>query len=377
MRSPSSEPAPAGFDPQRIQLELERAWAGLSKPLGLVHAGDDSGRVFVLEQGGLIKVVENGQLLSRPFLDLTGQVSAIGPGYSERGLLGLAFHPRFRDNGLFFVNYTDRRGDTQVVRYRVSPADRNLADPASATTILSQPQPYANHNGGHLAFGPDGYLYIGLGDGGSANDPQGNGQNLATWLGKLLRIDVDGGEPYAIPTDNPFRARAGARPEVWAYGLRNPWRYSFDRATGDLYIADVGQNAWEEIDVQPAGSGGGQNYGWNLMEGAHCRPGVACDPSGLTLPVAEYGRSAGCSVTGGYVYRGSAQPGLVGAYLYGDYCSGRVWALARGTDGSWRSTELLHAPNVQVSSFGEDEAGEVYLTSLGEGVVYRLVARER
>jgi glucose/arabinose dehydrogenase len=377
VRSASSGSVATGFDPGRIQLELERAWAGLSKPLGLVHAGDDSGRVFVLEQGGLIKVVENGQLLSRPFLDLTGQVSPIGPGYSERGLLGLAFHPRFRANGLFFVNYTDRRGDTQVVRYRASPADRNVADPASAMTILTQPQPYANHNGGHLAFGPDGYLYIGLGDGGSANDPQGNGQNLATWLGKLLRIDVDGGEPYAIPPDNPFRARAGARPEVWAYGLRNPWRYSFDRATGDLYIADVGQNAWEEIDVQPAGSPGGENYGWNLMEGAHCRAGVACDRSGLSLPVAEYGRSAGCSVTGGYVYRGSAQPGLVGAYVYGDYCSGRVWGLARGTAGSWRSAELLQAPHVQLSSFGEDEAGEVYLTSLGEGVVYRLVARGR
>jgi glucose/arabinose dehydrogenase len=264
-----------------------------------------------------------------------------------------------------------------VVRYRVSPTDRNVADPDSARTVLSQPQPYANHNGGHLAFGPDGYLYIGLGDGGSANDPQGNGQNLATLLGKLLRINVDGGEPYAIPADNPFRERQGARAEIWGYGLRNPWRYSFDRATGDLYIADVGQSAWEEIDVQPAGSPGGENYGWNLMEGAHCRPGAACDPSGLTLPVTEYGRSMGCSVTGGYVYRGTAQPGLIGAYVYGDYCSGRIWRLARGADGSWKSTELLQARGVQVSSFGEDESGELYLTSLGEGSVYRLVARER
>ena len=324
---------------------LEPAWQGFSNPVGLANAGDD--RVFVVEQRGLIRVVDGDAVRPRPFLDLRALVSDIGSGSSERGLLGLAFHPEYRTNGLFFVNYTDRQGHTQVIRYRVS-SDSNVADPASAQPVLTQQQPYPNHNGGHLAFGPDGYLYIGLGDGGSANDPQGNGQNPGTLLGKMLRIDAsvaDGGAPYTVPADNPFRDRAGARPEIWAVGLRNPWRYSFDRATGDLYIADVGQNAWEEVNVQGSSSRGAENYGWNRMEGAHCRGGGdACNRAGLTLPVAEYGRAEGCSVTGGYVYRGTAQPLLSGAYFYGDYCSGRVWALTRGSAGQWVATQVTQRP---------------------------------
>lgn len=379
--SPSPSPAAAMFDAARVRVTLEQAWQGFSKPVGLATARDGSGRVFVLEQAGLIRVVDGGAVQPRPFLDLRAQVSDISSGYSERGLLGLVFHPAYRDNGLFFVNYTDKQGHTQIVRYHVSD-DRNVADPSTARTILTQQQPFPNHNGGHLAFGPDGYLYIGLGDGGSANDPQRNGQNLGTLLGKMLRIDVNipdgGGTPYAVPSDNPFRDHSGARPEIWALGLRNPWRYSFDRATGDLYIADVGQNAWEEIDFVASGSGGGLNFGWNIMEGMHCRGGgEACDRSGLTLPVAEYSRSDGCSVTGGYVYRGSAQPLLAGAYFYGDYCSGKVWALTRGPSGQWTASEVVQRGGMQVSSFGEDDAGEVYVTSLSDGVVYRLRAAPR
>jgi glucose/arabinose dehydrogenase len=360
-------------------VSLEPAWRGLSKPLGLTNAGDGSGRLFVVEQGGLIRIIADDAVRQAPFLDLRSQVSDIGTGYSERGLLGLVFHPNYRSNGFFFVNYTDRQGHTQIVRYRVS-SDPNVADPGSARTVLTQQQPYPNHNGGHLAFGPDGYLYIGLGDGGSANDPQGNGQSLGTLLGKMLRLDVsltNDGEPYAVPSDNPFVGRSGARAEIWAYGLRNPWRYSFDRATGDLYIADVGQNAWEEINVQASGSDGGENYGWNRMEGAHCRGASTCDQSGLTLPVAEYGRADGCSVTGGHVYRGGAQPLLTGAYFYGDYCSGSIWALVRRGADAWADSRVLQRQGVQVSSFGVDEAGEVYVTSLSEGMIYGLVGSAR
>jgi glucose/arabinose dehydrogenase len=240
--------------------------------------------------------------------------------------------------------------------------------------ILRVDQPYANHNGGHLAFGPDGYLYIGLGDGGSGGDPRGNGQNPAALLGKMLRIDVNAALPYGIPGDNPFREREGYRPEIWALGLRNPWRYSFDRATGDLYIADVGQNAYEEVNFQPANSRGGENYGWNHMEGAHCfRASPQCDPAAFTLPVAEYGRGGGCSITGGYVYRGTSQPALRGVYFFADYCTGKFWALQREAGGAWVTTELIDT-DVSVASFGEDEAGEVYVVGLGDGRVYRLVA---
>ena len=273
----------------------------------------------------------------------------------------------------FFVNYTDRQGDTVISRFVVS-QDPAQADPSSKVVVLTVDQPAANHNGGQLAFGPDGFLYAGLGDGGRAGDPLGNGQNTQTLLGKMLRLDVDHGQPYTVPASNPFAGDLGFRPEIWATGLRNPWRFSFDRATGDLYIADVGQDEYEEIDYQPAGSRGGENYGWSIMEGLHCYPaGEACDPAGLILPVAEYDHSQGCSVTGGYVYRGQQFPSLDGTYLFGDYCSGRIWGLARDGQGQWRMAEVGRA-NVEPSSFGEDESGELYLADLQGVQLYKIVA---
>jgi glucose/arabinose dehydrogenase len=347
--------------------------SGLRAPTAIAAAPDGSGRLYVTEKAGTIRIVRGTTLVAEPFLDIRTLVGSSG---SEQGLLGLAFHPRYTDTRTFFVNYTDRNGDTVVARYRVS-ADPERADPVSATVILTVRQPAANHNGGHLAFGPDGKLYIGLGDGGGAGDRFGNAQNPATLLGKMLRIDIDGGEPYAIPPDNPFRDRPGYRPEIWALGLRNPWRYSFDRATGDLYIADVGQNAYEEINFQPAASKGGENHGWPRMEGTHCYPaGAACERSGLVLPIGEYGRSGGCSVTGGYVYRGRAEPALTGAYLFADFCSGIFWSLHRDATGRWVHTELLRS-RISISSFGEDEAGELYVAGYNDGTIYRVRAARR
>lgn len=349
-------------DNYRWQLIAE----GFEHPIFLTHAGDGSGRLFVAEQSGKIRVIQNGEILSEPFLDLTGL--AVENAF-ERGLLGLAFHPDYAHNGRFFVNYTDANGNTVIARYSIA-ADPNRADPASAEVLLQINQPYPNHNGGDIAFGPEGYLYIGLGDGGSAGDPQGNGQNLDTLLGKLLRIDVNV-EPYAVPGDNPFANSAEARPQIWAYGLRNPWRFSFDRATGDLYIGDVGQGEWEEINFQPADSAGGENYGWVNYEGNHKYGGGSSD--GLVFPVAEYSHAeGGCSVTGGYVYRGPALPELNGVYFFGDYCSGQIWTLLRAADGTWKRT-LLMDEAFNISSFGEDEAGELYLVD-HTGAVYQLVA---
>lgn len=340
---------------------------GLQKPLYLTHAGDGSGRLFIVEQPGRILIVQNGVLLPDPFLDIEQLVNDDG---NEQGLLGLAFSPAYAGNGHFFVHYSDANGDTTIVRYSVS-SDPNRADPASAQPVLHVDQPYANHNGGNLVFGPDGYLYIGLGDGGSQGDPNGNGQNLKALLGKMLRIDVNQ-EPYAIPPDNPFVNRADARPEIWAYGFRNPWRYSFDRTTDDLYIADVGQNDYEEVNFQPASSQGGEDYGWNFMEGLHPYRGQA--PDGLTAPVVEYSHDeGGCSVTGGYVYRGPSLTGLNGIYLFGDYCSGNIWGLARTAEGAWQKVNLWSTP-FSISSFGEDEAGEVYVVDHG-GAVYQIVAK--
>lgn len=343
---------------------------GLRQPTDLQPPMDGSGRLMVLEQPGTIRVLQGATLLPEPFLDLQDRVGARG---SEQGLLGLAFHPDYAQNGFFYVNYTDQNGDTVIARFSVSPDDANRADPGSEAILLRVDQPYGNHNGGGMVFGPDGYLYMSLGDGGSANDPQGNAQSLNTHLGKLLRVDVDGGEPYVIPADNPF-AGGGGLPEIWAYGLRNPWRFSFDRATGDLYIADVGQNQWEEINYWAAGSPAGVNYGWDFREGAH--PFEGTPPDGLTLvdPVAEYQHSAGCSVTGGYVYRGQALPQFQGIYLYSDYCSGRVWGLLRAADGAWQSQELFRT-GLNVSAFGQDEAGEIYLVDQGTGGIYRLQAQ--
>jgi glucose/arabinose dehydrogenase len=342
-----------------LTINLVPVVGGLTRLTSVTPAGDGSGRLFILEQTGRILIIENGAVSPTPFLDI---VSLVGSDGIEQGLLGLAFHPDYTNNGFFYVYYTDKQGDTVVARYTVSADSPALADPASAKTLLAFDQPYANHNGGQLAFGPDRYLYIGAGDGGSANDPHNNGQRLDTFLGKILRIDVDGGDPYAIPADNPFVDEADARPEIWTYGWRNPWRFSFDRQTGDLYVADVGQNQYEEVNFEPAGSPGGLNYGWRLMEGLHCFDPSDCDPAaqGLVLPVAEYDHSMGCSVTGGYVYRGAQFPTLTGVYLYADYCNGFIWGLRREADGSWSQAEMLQS-GFRVSSFGQDEAGELYV----------------
>jgi glucose/arabinose dehydrogenase len=282
------------------QIDLQPVASGLANPTAITHAGDGSGRLFITLQAGRIVIYSGISILASPFLDITSLVASGG----ERGLLSVAFHPNYRNNGVFFVDYTNTAGDIVIARYSVS-QDPNVADPNSAAILLTIPHPnFANHNGGQLQFGPDGYLYIGVGDGGSAGDPSNHGQSLDTPLGKLLRIDVNGAPPYAIPGDNPFVRVMGALPEIWAYGLRNPWRFSFDRSTNDLFIADVGQDSWEEVDFQPAGQGG-QNYGWRLMEGNHCfNPSSNCNPGGLTLPILEYehgpGDSIGCSISGGY-----------------------------------------------------------------------------
>lgn len=355
------------------ELALEPLAAQFSQPLLVTSTDAYPNALFVVEKAGRIQVVIDGHLMDEPLLDLRGHVS----GSFEQGLLGLAFHLNFASNGLFYVNFTDRSGATQVVRYHVEPGSW-VANEASATTVLTIPQPAANHNGGGLAFGPDGYLYIATGDGGGAGDPHRNGQNASTLLGKMLRIDVDHGDPYSIPASNPFIGDASYRPEIWALGLRNPWRFSFDRLTGDLYIADVGQNAWEEVNRQPSSSTGGENYGWNLMEASHCYPANStCNSSLFASPVIEYSHQAtgGCSITGGYVYRGSEVPSLIGKYVFGDYCSGQIWVADIAQDGSrWEITPVIDS-NLQISSFGEDAHGELYVTDLRGGRVYRIVGR--
>jgi glucose/arabinose dehydrogenase len=332
--------------------------SGFNKPTFLTHTGDGSRRLFVTEQPGRILVIKDGNVLPTPFL---GIVSIVGSDGSEQGLLSVVFHPNYTSNGFFFVNYTNKQGDTTIARYQVSD-NPDVADPNSARILLTINQPYVNHNGGQLVFGPDGYLYVGMGDGGAANDPHDNGQNLNTLLGKILRLDVDNADPYGVPQNNPFVNQSDARPEIWSYGWRNPWRFSFDQATGDMYIADVGQNQYEEVDVELAGTSGGQNYGWRLMEGLHCFNPQNCDPASLdvVLPVVEYDHSQGCSVTGGYVYRGSDFPDLTDVYFYGDYCSGIIWGLRREADGNWAQAQLLQA-KANISSFGQDETGEVYV----------------
>lgn len=355
---PTSSPGDFG-------VRLVEVARGLEQPVDVAHAGDGSGRLFVVEQEGRIRIVRDGTVAAQPFLDIVPLVRSGG----EQGLFSVAFHPDYKENGRFFVHYTDVNGDTVIAEYRVSSLDPDRADAASARILLQVDQPYSNHNGGEIAFGPDGYLYIGLGDGGSGGDLHENGQDLGVLLGKLLRIDVDGGSPYGIPPSNPF-AGSGQRREIWAYGLRNPWRFSFDRETGDLYVGDVGQNRWEEVDYQPASSRGGENYGWNRYEGSHrFRAGSAPD---YVAPVAEYSLSGpNCAVTGGHVYRGEREPELEGVYFLGDYCSGILWSLVR-VGGEWRMSQLLDA-SFQITSFGEDEAGEVYLADHG-GRILRLAA---
>jgi glucose/arabinose dehydrogenase len=328
---------------------------GLRRPVDIQPANDGSDRLFIVEKEGFIRTYQDDQLLDVPFLDITDRVNDSG---NEMGLLGLAFSPDYKQNGFFFVNYTGADGNTRISRFH---ADGNAADSNSEDTLLTVKQPYKNHNGGGLAFGPDGYLYAGLGDGGSQGDPQKNAQNTEALLGKILRIDVSQGDKYSIPPDNPFGN------EVWAYGLRNPWRFSFDRATGDLYIGDVGQNTWEEIDYLPAGSESGANFGWSIMEGNHAYDGQP--QSGMYTPVVEYSHAeGGCSVTGGYDYRGK-MPEWNGVYLYGDYCSGKVWALIL-LDGQWQS-QVMFETGVTITSFGQDESGEILLAS-DKGGLYRL-----
>jgi glucose/arabinose dehydrogenase len=347
---------------------LKEIAAGLDQPVALTHAGDT--RVFITQQSGTVLIYD--VLGLRTFLDIRSLVLSSG----ERGLLSVAFHPHYRDNGFFFVYYTNRNGDNNVARYKVS-SDPDRADPASGTILLTISHPnFANHNGGQLQFGPDGYLYIGTGDGGGAGDPNNHAQDLTQLLGKLLRIDVDNGTPYAIPPSNPFAQRAGARGEIWAYGLRNPWRFSFDRDTGDLWIGDVGQDSYEEVDFQLATSIGGENYGWRRMEGSHCfNPATNCADPSFTMPILEYPHLSGaCSISGGYRYRGTQIAPLRGAYLYGDYCTGTIWSATQS--GTAWIAKTLFATIIRISSFGEDALGELYLLDVAKGVVYKIVPME-
>ncbi|OGO33359.1 MAG: hypothetical protein A2Z16_10605 [Chloroflexi bacterium RBG_16_54_18] len=332
--------------------------SGLDRPVGVTNAGDGSQRIFILEQPGRIQIIREETLAPIPFLDIAARVGSQG---FEQGLLGLAFHPDFSQNGTFFVNYTDLNGDTVIARFQVTGDNIDQADPGSEQRLLLVKQPYRNHNGGGIVFGPDGYLYIGLGDGGSAGDPQNNAQSVNSLLGKILRIDVDQGDPYGIPLDNPNVHEAGM-PEIWAYGLRNPWRFSFDRLSEDLYIADVGQSQWEEINFLPAGSPGGINFGWRFFEGMHPYQDSPLSGTEITSPVAEYAHNLGCSVTGGVVYRGERLPEFQGIYLFGDYCGQRVWGLTRSTEGNWINSVLFEGLG-SITSFGEDEVGEVYLVT--------------
>ena len=362
-----SDDSPSGGGPPgEGGVRLVEVMDGLEAPVHLSAPVGDR-RLFVVEQPGRIRIVRDGQLLATPFLDLTAKVGSGG----ERGLLSVAFHPRYAQNGYLYVNYTDRAGDTRIERYRVS-GDADRADAASAQLVISIAQPYPNHNGGQVAFGPDGMLYVGMGDGGSGGDPLGHGQNANTLLGDLLRLDVDRGTPYAIPAGNPFVGQAGKRPEIWATGLRNPWRFSFDRQEGMLYLADVGQSRWEEVNVVPAARAG-VNYGWNVMEGAHCYNAASCAQEGLALPVLEYEHPGGCSVTGGFVYRGRAIASIRGHYFYGDFCGGwvRSFRLVNGQATEQRAWEFGDVG--RILSFGEDGSGELYLLS-SNGRVYRFEA---
>jgi len=358
-------------------LALSNFVPGLTAPVGFEAPNDGTNRIFIIEQPGTIRIIQGGPLLATPFLDITSKVESGG----EKGLLGLAFHPSFSVNGRFYVDYTQRSGTTGqlqsvIAEYLVSAADPNQADPRSERPMLVVDQPYDNHNGGQLAFGPDGFLYIAFGDGGSGGDPQRNGQNTSTLLAKILRIGVDppfaAGKQYAIPSDNPF-ANGSGLPEIWAYGLRNPWRFSFDRATGLLFAGDVGQDSWEEVDIITKGG----NFGWNVMEGNNCYPPsvTSCKMTGLVLPIAVYGHNpaGGDAIIGGFVYHGSAIAGLAGTYVFGDLSSGHVWGLKQDATGSWRMTLVL-THSLTVSSFGQDTAGELYLVDYGNGAVLRFRA---
>lgn len=373
----SARAVDVGLPPERVDVRLRKVADGFSSPLGVTGAGDGKSWLYVVEQDGLIRVFRDGRIARRPFIDVSDKTEGGG----EQGLLGLAFHPDYADNGRFYVNYTDRAGDTVVAEYLRSRTAYARARPSSERVLLQVDQPFSNHNGGGLAFGPDGHLYIALGDGGSAGDPQGHGQRKDTLLGKILRVDVSARDGYGIPDDNPFTGDPAARGEIWAYGLRNPWRITFDRATGDLWIGDVGQGMWEEVDREAAGSPGGLNYGWNVKEGRECYPaGDRCELAGVTEemvdPVTVYSHDDGCSITGGYVYRGRAYPVLQGNYLFSDYCSGTIWGISAEGPAE-QEPVVLRESGLSVSSFGEGDAGELYLVDLAAGGLYRVRAVRR
>lgn len=367
--------APSGT----VNLKLTQVASGYDRPIWVGSPPGDTDRLFVAEQDGRINIIKSGSKVATPFLDI---VSKVESGGNEQGLLGLAFHPDYANNGRFFVHYSKSgNGDTIIAEYKKNGSNPDLADGASEKILLTVDQPESNHNGGAIHFGLDGMLYIGLGDGGGGGDAHGsigNGQSLTTLLGKMLRIDVNaaaGGKAYGIPSGN--MTSGGASPEIWSYGLRNPWRWSFDACTGDMYIGDVGQNQWEEIDVEPKSKGSGTNYGWRQMEGTHCfNPATGCDKTGKELPVAEYSHSDGCSVTGGYVYRGKKIPALRGTYLYADYCSSRFWSFSysggKANGLAEITTDITSGDDPgQVSSFGQDAVGELYVTDF-DGKVWRI-----
>lgn len=362
--------AEAVLDPANIVfIEVS---TGLVQPVFITNAGDGSGRLFIIERAGQIRLIKNGALLSTPFLDIDPIVNSSG---SEQGLLALAFHPDYASNGLFYTVHTVQDGSLVLSRFNRSANNPDLANANSRLTLLTIPHPNnSNHNGGTLAFGLDGFLYWSTGDGGGGGDVPNNAQNLTVLLGKILRLDVDSGSLYGIPSSNPFfnDPNPTVREEIWAYGLRNPWRFSFDSQTGDLFIGDVGQGTREEIDFQPAASAGGENYGWRVMEGSLCfNPSSGCDQSGKVSPIAEYDHSVGCSVTGGYIYRGSRYPLLRGHYFYGDFCTGALFSLQGSPAGGWSVTPLGDTP-YSISTFGEDEDGELYLADYGAGRIYQI-----
>jgi glucose/arabinose dehydrogenase len=341
----------------------------LDNPIDIEDADDGPVRLFFVLQTGKILVYNGKNVLSTPFLNISKEIACCG----EQGLLSLAFHPHYKSNRIFFIYYVNSNGNLVLAAYQVS-ADQNVADAKSRKILLTIPHPaHSNHNGGEIQFGKDGYLYLSVGDGGGAGDQSNNAQDLGRFLGKILRIDVDHGSPYSIPPDNPFVINAGAKKEIWAYGLRNPWRYSFDRKKGRMYIGDVGQNAWEEIDIQPRRNPGGVNYGWRNMEGSHCfNPATNCN-KGFRLPIIEYSHNAGCAVTGGYLYRGRKIPELYRTYLFADYCSGTIWG-AKKSSGHWNTFELLNT-SFNISTFGQDRDGELYFANHADssGAVYKIV----
>ncbi|OLC86589.1 MAG: hypothetical protein AUH88_04400 [Acidobacteria bacterium 13_1_40CM_4_61_5] len=356
--------------PPTLQVELVPVASGFSNPLDIQQPNDGSGRLFIVEQGGRIKIIQNGNVLRIPYLDVSSLIVSGG----EEGLLGLAFHPNFSQNGCFYVNYTTTRLtrtlQTVIAEYRATPASANTVSTVTEQRLITLDQPFSNHNGGGLAFGPDGDLYIGLGDGGGAGDPNGNGQNKNTLLGKLLRIQVNCNGTYTIPADNPFVGQSNVRTEIWAYGLRNPFRFSFDKSDGRLFAGDVGQDRFEEVDIVNRGD----NLGWNIMEGDQCfSPMTGCNMTGLKLPIFTYDHSQlDETVIGGYVYHGTNISALAGNYVFGDFISGRIWSLAQNGQGQWVRTFLLNSAGNDLASFGQDTNGELYIARYSSGVVARL-----